>query len=166
MSENSPKTRGGSKPKPLALRFARMAPPSGGPDDCWEWTRSLSKTGYGKMGSTPAHRIAWKVTFGDIPDCLHVLHKCDNRACVNPAHLFLGTHQDNMRDMMAKGRQTRTIGEKNPRAKLTVDQVLAIRADVRMGTVIAKEYRVTPTTVCQIKKRKSWSHLSGGLGDV
>ena len=75
---------------------------------CWEWIGTITNEGYGVFGVeggfSSAHRFSWKIHYGDIPDGLLVLHKCDNRKCVNPEHLFLGTHQDNMRDKIAKGR--------------------------------------------------------------
>ena len=78
---------------------------------CWNWTGSLNEKGYGlfriggrKGKAEKAHRVSWEMFNGPIPENLHVLHLCDNRKCVNPEHLFLGTHQDNMKDMMTKGR--------------------------------------------------------------
>lgn len=77
---------------------------------CWPWTRYTSAGGYGlfEIDGKPerSHRVAWRLENGDIPGGLYVLHKCDNRSCCNPSHLFLGTHQDNVDDMMAKGRLT------------------------------------------------------------
>src|SRR5256885_74384 len=79
------------------------------PSGCWEWVGSKRELGYGQVRykgrSARAHRIAWELTFGEIPDGRSVLHKCDNPPCINPDHLFLGTQQDNVDDMFRKGRQ-------------------------------------------------------------
>lgn len=90
---------------------------------CWLWLGAIHRDGYGVLcaggGNRPpilrAHRASYAQKNGPIPDGLFVCHKCDNPLCVNPAHLFLGTHRDNMRDMVAKGRST--FGDKNPSAK-------------------------------------------------
>lgn len=97
-------------PTPLADLFWHLVDKRG-PDDCWPWQGSLY-VGYGRIkdgqrGRVGAHRVSWELHHGPIPDGLWVLHRCDNPPCVNPAHLFLGTPGDNVRDMHAKGRWSR-----------------------------------------------------------
>lgn len=97
--------------------------------NCWVWTSSLSKSGYGQHCYPPSilhtHRLSWIMHFGVIPEGKWVLHKCDNPSCVRPDHLFLGTPQDNTDDMVSKNRQVQ--GEDVTQAKLTKDQVVEIR---------------------------------------
>lgn len=98
---------------------------------CWEWMASRQYKGYGEvkwgMRKEKSHRVAWMLTYGEIPDNLWVLHHCDNPPCCNPLHLFLGTHQDNVDDREKKGRNVPPIGEKNGNHKLTDKQVYEIR---------------------------------------
>lgn len=133
-------------------RFQKYFTP-GESAECWEWM-GLQSGGYGKLRIGPrkhfAHRLAYEYFVGPIPDGQCVCHTCDNPSCVNPSHLFLGTHQDNMRDATLKGRM-------HPR--LTPDQVQAIRSDTRRQTVIAEAYGISPTSVSCIKRRKNWRHL-------
>ena len=139
----------------------------GSPQDCWNWLGSLYDRGYGQVSSSykngcsssRSHRIAWELTFGKIPRGMDVCHSCDNRRCCNPLHLFLGTHQDNMDDKVAKGRQAHNRGEKAGGVKLSTDQVLNIRKDSRAQKVIAKEYGVGQMTICRIKRRETWGHV-------
>ena len=135
-------------------------------DSCWNWTAGKSGEGYGRFGagrryglSEYAHRISWAIHFGIIPDNLHVLHRCDNPSCVNPKHLFLGTHQDNMLDRDTKGRNAHLSGEKAGNSKLTEAQVLGILTDNRSRKVIAKEYGISRMQVSNIVNRKSWRHI-------
>ena len=89
-----------------------------GPDDCWLWKQSTDRHGYGQTGHDglhwSAHRLAWQLSNGPIPDGLFVLHHCDNPPCCNPAHLFLGTQADNMADMVSKGRANLDNGRGKP----------------------------------------------------
>lgn len=100
-----------------------------GSTGCWYWLGFKNKLGYGVFQQDRAHRAAYKLFFGEIPEGLHILHKCDVRSCVNPEHLFMGTHSDNMRDCASKGRNfiPNINGEKNPQAKLTAELVSSMR---------------------------------------
>jgi len=133
---------------------------------CWNWNRYRMPTGYGQIGTEGSkpemtHRVSWKLFKGPIPDGLWVLHKCDNPACVNPDHLFLGTHTDNMKDCVKKGRFRANImyGENHPKHKLTVESVLAIRKDARPQWRIAKDYGVCEDTIYKVKNRRMWGHV-------
>lgn len=139
----------------------------GEPSDCWPWLRAINRLGYGTIGRGPgrhdrAHRVSYELHVGPIPQGLHVLHSCDNRACVNPAHLRVGTHADNMRDMKERGRQNAARGERAGLAKLTAEQVLAIRARRAAGErqiALAREYGIDKTQVWNIVTRKVWKHV-------
>ena len=140
---------------------------------CWKWTGATMSNGYGFFGRTHlnrprhyrkpnlAHRVAWEITYGVVPT-LHVLHHCDNRSCVNPNHLFLGTDKDNMQDAARKGRTT--IGEKNAQAKLTSAIVLKVwngnRNTRNYVKRCARHYRVSHATISEILHRKTWRHLT------
>lgn len=90
---------------------------------------------------------------------MQVLHRCDVRCCVNPNHLFLGTHTDNMRDKVIKGRSGDNKGEKHNMVKLNAMQVLSIRADSRSNIAVAAELGVTHQLISKIRKRKLWAHI-------
>lgn len=135
--------------------------------ECWPWTASLHDKGYGQIYLAEAegesrkefaHRVAWLLTSGSIPEGLHVLHKCDNRSCCNPEHLFLGTNGDNVADKVKKGRQEK--GSAHTCAKLTEDQVRAIRRDTRTLQVIADQYGVHNVTVLDAKAGRTWKHVT------
>lgn len=136
------------------------------PLKCWEWTGHKHRDGYGWCSfqgkKLLSHRASYIVHFGAIPCGLCVCHRCDNPGCVNPNHLFVGTHTDNMRDMVGKGRGRIYYhkGEKCPAAKLTEDQVRYILSSKEKGVVLAKRFLVSDAAITLIRKRKNWSHVS------
>lgn len=132
---------------------------------CWEWVGGHTSDGYGSFSigqGVLAHRVSYEIRFGSIPNDMKVLHYCDNRACVNPDHLFLGTQLQNIEDMDMKGRRGTTPGEKNGMAKLTKEDVLEIRRRYKRyvkgssTTSLAKEYGVTHTVISLIVRNKTW----------
>ena len=131
---------------------------------CWEWTGNTGDSGYGRFWDTKkivyAHRFSYQKYKGKIPQGLNVLHSCDNRKCVNPKHLFLGTHQDNSSDMVIKNRQAK--GEQVGRSVLKETQVIEIKNLLFKNIPIckiAKKYNVGWTTIYNIKTNKSWKYL-------
>lgn len=154
------------------LARAQPEPNSG----CWLWDGPLDAYGYGVFQMTrteahargrtgrgiKAHRVSWAVHHGEIPAGLLVLHHCDNRACVNPEHLYVGTDADNVRDMLARGRHkpAGVTGEEHPRAVLTEDDVIAIRSILRGNRVsqqeVADMFGVHQTQISRIVLRKQW----------
>ena len=134
---------------------------------CIEWIGALTKQGYGKFqisGRTlGAHRIAWEAhNASAIPGGMQVCHTCDNRKCVNPAHLFIGTGKDNMQDCISKGRNTPTIGEIHGMAKLTDQDIRGIRERLAVGETypqVAAQFGVSKTTIWRIANRQSWAHV-------
>lgn len=135
-------------------------------DGCWEWTGGKSRWGYGIFacgGCKTAHRVAYAMAHGPIPDGMQVLHRCDNPACVRADHLFIGTNADNVADKVSKGRQWTPVGEKHPRSKLTVDQVREIRAGRAAGVHgkdLAARYGVTHALIYAIANRRVWKHVA------
>lgn len=131
---------------------------------CYLWEGALRNgNGYGAACVAnvkgAAHRLSYALHCGPIPDGMEVCHKCDVRSCVNPDHLFLGTHRDNMADMQAKGRKPAVVGVKNPAAKLTEDQVVDIFNAPGFHGVIAEQYGVDRSLVSGIKRGAFWPHL-------
>lgn len=125
------------------------------------------RTGYGRImfrgKRTVAHRVAWEIQRGDVPDGLCVLHKCDNPSCVNVDHLYIGTHQDNMRDRKVRNRSYRMLGEAHHSAKVTTADVIKIRELWRAGaasTAIAQMYGLTRDHARDIAKGRSWGHVA------
>lgn len=134
---------------------------------CWEWSGALSKTGGygivclfadGRRQTVHAHRLQWMHTFGRISDGLFVMHICDNRRCINPDHLRLGTAAENMADCTAKGRQAR--GATHPHAKLNGDAVRVILASSDSGRELAQRFGVSHVTIGRVRRRETWSHPS------
>lgn len=136
---------------------------------CWLWAGAKRGSGYGnfRLGrkiSEAAHRVSWVIHFGHIPEGLCVLHRCDVRLCVNPAHLFLGTRQDNTNDMHQKGRGYcgSHSGVHNGNAKLTEQQVREIREKRASGIetrFLVAEYGMARTTIQQIVSKRIWKEV-------
>lgn len=152
---------GRTKKDPQARFWAKVD--KSGDGGCWNWTRSVSKSGYGAFGVTPkdiryAHRYAWETLVGPIPDGLCLLHSCDNPRCVNPAHLRVGNRTENSQDRTERGRVPK--GEFAGQAKITEAVAKAIKDDPRPQAEIAKEAGVTQGHVSRIKSGQVWGHLS------
>lgn len=131
---------------------------------CHIWHGAIcSSTGYGRFGvagiNCRAHRVAWELANGPIPNGLCVLHHCDNRKCVNPSHLFIGTKKDNVRDMWAKGRQNIVRGEIHPKAKLRSSDIPYIRSSTLSNSALARHYGVTHKAIAFIRERVNWKHI-------
>lgn len=137
-------------------------------DGCWEWCGALhhgygwinDKNGDGKWKPTTAHRVAWESANGPIPRGMYVLHRCDNRRCVNPEHLFLGTHLENLADMRQKGRGAK--GEMVGGVKLSERDVITIRHRYSGGESqrhLASEFGVHQSTVSLLVSKRNWAHV-------
>jgi hypothetical protein len=131
------------------------------PNGCWTWTGG-TKRGYGqfsldtvKGGEMSSHRYSWELKHGKIPKNMLVCHHCDNPPCVNPSHLFLGTHTDNMQDMINKGRK----GKNTLVSKLTAKDVQYIRICNLSAEKLATYYGVTSKCIREIKRRATWKHV-------
>jgi hypothetical protein len=132
-------------------------------DGCWMWLGGRFDRGYGRFNpegkiSVRAHRYAWEVTNGPIPDGLIVCHRCDVPLCVNPAHLFLGTHKDNAQDRERKGRGI--YGERHPRAKLgrlEVAEIRALRAQGLSYRAIGNRFGVTAEQAGNVARWRHWT---------
>lgn len=139
------------------------------PEECWLWDGGLLGGGYGEFWTKSrkeryAHRVSWTIAYGTIPDGLFVCHKCDVKACVNPAHLFVGTHVENMADMTAKGRRRGSghPGSQHSQAKLTEEDIPTIRELYAAGVMqkhIAARFRVSPGTIGFITRGETWKHV-------
>lgn len=140
---------------------------------CWMWG-AAHHSGYGRFVYTEdggrrqvyAHRFAWELTNGPIPEGQQVRHKCDRGSCVNPDHLILGTQLDNVRDAVARKRFKPSLGEWNPFAKLTDAQVIQIRERRASGETlssIAKEFGCSEGNIMDIARGLSWKHVGGPI---
>lgn len=135
-------------------------------DTCWLWMMSTNLKGYGFFWDPEqkklvyAHRYAYELFVGPVPDDMLVCHTCDTPPCVHPEHLFLGTNTDNMQDMISKGRSPVRAGVSNPRARLTEDDVHMIRSLYKNERVsqsqIARAYGIAQQTVSAIVTRTNW----------
>lgn len=159
--------------RPLAERFWEKVDDSA---DCWVWKAAPHRGNhYGRMMTRKghfesAHRLSYLLTFGEIPEGQQVLHKCDNRRCVNPAHLFLGTQLDNIRDMKSKGRAATgdrlrhppQRGSLNHGSKLAEITVKEFKRRISLGesrAAVAKALRITRANAWAIAHGKSWAHI-------
>jgi len=142
--------------------------------ECLEWKGRCNPFGYGLIKlrskdmqgigfSTGTHRAAYLVWKGDIPENMCVLHKCDNKCCIEPSHLFLGSHQDNMDDMKAKSRQNKRPGEKHHITKFSDKDVIEIRKLWDSGeftqSYFCRIYNVSSACICNMINRKTWKHI-------
>jgi hypothetical protein len=136
-----------------------------GPNDCWNWTASVNKDGYGSVRVGPssilAHRAAFALTADKMPKGLCVCHQCDSPSCCNPSHMFASDHAGNMADMREKGRRKGAgLRESNGRAKLTEKTALEIREKRSAGASLkelAEHYSVGKTTVSRVARMESWA---------
>ena len=133
-------------------------------DECWEWMGSVNSDGYGDLKiegrAKKAHRLSYELAYGEVPRGKKVCHTCDNRKCVRPDHLFVGTDADNHADRNAKGRQAK--GEKHGRAKLTEDDVVEIKMRLAAGESrgqIARDFGVDTAAVRFIDVGEHWKHV-------
>lgn len=147
-----------------------------GPDECWPWLGSTDKDGYGQLAvrdpkrrTLKAHRLAYEFGIGPIPYGLGALHTCDNPPCCNPRHLWAGTQKDNMRDMIAKGRNHIIAfgsGEDASNSRLTESDILAIRSSELPYRTLANRYAVAIGHIQSIRRNKTWKCVAPGGNQI
>jgi hypothetical protein len=159
----------GPKPRPFLERFESFLPSILDDRSCWEWQGGKGPNGYGAIAAPPspgikqprkilAHRAAWEIYHAQpVPIGLNVCHRCDNRRCVNPLHLFLGTQKENLRDMMIKNR--------HPSKRLSSEQALSILRDPRPSRIVARDFGISHRQVLNIRRGLQWKHLSSQSHD-
>lgn len=133
-------------------------------EDCWLWTGALHRQGYGFTTISGkkmyAHRAAWMLTYGSIPEKTCVCHRCDVTTCVRPSHLFLGTQQQNMQDASQKGRLcNKPRGSQNNMAKMTEAQAYRAKFGTEHMVILAREFSVTYQAIQAIRTGKTWRHI-------
>lgn len=141
------------------------------PDECWPWVAGTFTSGYGCIRengkSLRANRVSYELFVGPIPTGLEVCHECDNPICVNPTHLFLSTHDGNMKDAKKKGRIIGLRGEKASAAVLTVDNVIEMRRSYAAGGVsfekLGKQFGVVKSVAVRACRGVSWAHVPGAI---
>jgi hypothetical protein len=135
-------------------------------EDCWLWTRARVPRGYGVFSVTKkwrpyVHRLSWQIHQGTIPATLNVLHTCDNRHCVNPVHLWLGTPEDHASWLKEHQGSTRALvgvhGERNANARLTLEQVHRIRTSAEPPTSLARAFGVQYQTIWKVRTGRTWN---------
>jgi len=138
----------------------------GDDDECWEWQYHRDDDGYGQFGYEgrvePAHRVVLMLR-GDNPESQYVLHECDNPACVNPGHLYVGDQQDNMQDREERSDYEHPVGEDHPRSSLSNDDVAVIKWKLEKTDMIqqqiADEYGVSREAIGEISRGATWQHV-------
>lgn len=135
----------------------------GSNEDCWPWLAALTHDNYGRFsvdgGQVMSHRMAWILTNGKLEPNICVCHSCDNPPCCNPAHLWLGRHQDNQRDMAHKKRRSGTINGRSILKETDIPRIISLRENGLTYTDIAKKYAVSKHTIGRIIRGEGWTHI-------
>lgn len=150
----------------LEDRFWARVDQSAGPSECWPWTGNRDPAGYGQMSirgrQHRTHRIAYVLTVGPIPAGREICHRCDNKPCANPAHLFAATHRENILDARDKGRLNSPRGERSARAVLTTAKVREIRSRAARGEserALGRAFGVSQVAIHFVLTRRTWAHV-------